>query len=246
MKKATTLVVLSALFAAASSVYAVAPAYDFYSPAGWSAGSTYSTYQEWGANPGVGMDGAPNVASNTAGATLASPTLGVTGGFTAGSGGYYAFAGNYAVTARVKNHTAAVGTDLGTHVIVQAYSSLNPDVPHSLLGVSIVDPNGVAIPGTQVVQTSYYGYAENVPSSFGLVSVEAGIFEFWLPNYTGDFSAVINNQVHSSFQGVQVDTKVASAVTGGSPFGATVVPEPAAIAVAGLAAVGLLARRRAH
>ncbi|HVX86658.1 MAG TPA: PEP-CTERM sorting domain-containing protein [Phycisphaerae bacterium] len=238
----------------ATQRYAAAtPLFTFTSPAGWSVGAPGSTYQEWAAD-GQADDiaGAPNVAFNDAGAGLPQPALtAATPGFVAGSGGFYSFSGPYTVTAAIHNATLAPPADAGTYVIVQTFATINSDdgEGHSgtVLDESITDSAGAAIPGAQHVRSTIYGYAENFPSSFGPVDVQATIDEYWLPNFTADFNATLDMIDDSSLQGVRVDSILASAGPGGAaPFAITPVPEPATLAALCSAGTLLLLRRRKH
>lgn len=235
----TGLIGLGLVEAKASSV----PVFNFYAPGNWSVGSSGSTYQEWTADPSDSISGVPNVGYNDAGAGLTQPVLAASGAFVAGSGGYYSFSSNYTAYTTVQNHDTISPTGVGTHVIVQGFSTLNGSP--SLFPITVTDSAGNAIPGATELRFDTYGYNPAFPSSFGPVSVEAVIAEFWLPAFTDDFKVTIAAKVHSSLQGLRIDSKIASVGSGGgSPFAITVVPEPGCFAaLAGLSGLGLLRRR---
>ncbi len=226
---------------AAQAAY-VSPAFSLVSPSAWSVGSSGSTSQDWGANTLDAISGVPNVSYNDAGAGLTLPTLAASGAFLAGSGGYYGLA-PYSAYTTISNNSAGAPVNAGTHVIVQGFSTLNE--ASGITGVTLTDSLGASISGAVLLGSSIYGYTDSYAASYGTVSAQAVIYEFWLPDYTGDIKVTLSAKEHVSLLEVRVDTKIASAdVGGGSPFALTAVPEPASLSIAGLAAVGLLMRRR--
>lgn len=219
------------------------PIFSFYAPGSWSVGSTGSTYQEWTADPSDSISGVPNVGYNDAGAGLTQPSLAASGAFVAGSGGYYSFSGDYTAYTTIQNHDTTPPAGVGTHVIVQGFSTLNGSP--SLFPITVTDSAGNPIPGATQLRFNTYGYNPSFSSSIGTVAVEAVIAEFWLPSFTDDFKVTVAAKVHSSLQGLRIDSKIAPTGSGGSsPFAITAVPEPGCLTVlAGLTGLGLLRRR---
>ena len=95
-------------------------------PGGWSVGDANSTHQSWDVKT-ANTGNLPDVSYNVAGASLTDPTHSVASpGFITGTSNYYAFSGDYGATADIYNHGGS-STGMGTHVIVQIGSSVNPD-----------------------------------------------------------------------------------------------------------------------
>lgn len=238
---ATCAVASAASFASAS----VSPLFPLVEPAGWSVGTPLSTSQDWAASAADPITGVPNVVFNDAGAGLTAPTLTTAnGGFVASSGGLYSFSTPYTATASLVAPTAGVPAGAGTYVIVQTFGTVNPDFG-SVLGMTLTDFGGTPLAGAQHLHSELYSYLEEYSSPFGVVPAQASIDEFWVPGFVGDFKAVANLSVHSSLQEIRVDTILALPGAGdSSPFALTAVPEPASCGLLGVAAIGLLGRRR--
>lgn len=228
-----------------------AATFSFLEPAGWNIGDSESTYQEWTATPA-----SPLLASNTPpDSSSATPSISNTStlsvdspGFVAGSGGYYAFSGTYGLFSDNYNHggtsgTGSYGATYGTHVIVQTAAAPNgvSVIPGTL---EIVDIAGSPISGgdnASSLQQSEFFYDTATIPGFGDVDLQGLIFEFWLPGYTGDFKAQWSEQVHSSFQGLRVDSMISEASGGNSPFVLTTspVPEPGSLILLAVSGLGL-------
>ena len=222
----------------------------FLEPGGWNVGDALSTHQTWdyvGANTG----NLPDISYDVDGALLTNPTWSVKApGFRTGTSNFYSFSGDFGATADIYNH-GGLPAGVGTHVIVQIGNSLNPDAesfPGQGTGVyldslKIVDLSGSPITGgdnASALQISPIFYADEVDSSFGLVSYQELVAEFWLPGYTGDFHVDWNQKVHSLIDTLRVDSMIATeAIGGGTPFALTAVPEPTGAILLGIGGIGL-------
>ncbi len=225
--------VLSLATVAAALVAVHAPAIaapvNFGEPTLWNVGDVGSTSQQWDASPGNPIQ---NSLTHTANPSTGTPTLAATGAFNAGSGGYYAFSGNYAVAATVPN-TGTSG--VGTHIIVQTAATLNPDYDPegdstggSVLRdtIKVLDSaNNVLVASLSSDVTRTY-YTPTYSSSFGEVQYEELIWEVFLPGFTDDFKVSFDVMVHSSLQTLRIDSYV--------------VPEPTTVAMLGIGLVGLV------
>ncbi|MFA7237570.1 MAG: PEP-CTERM sorting domain-containing protein [Phycisphaeraceae bacterium] len=217
---------------------ASAAATSFVAPAQWSVGDSNTTYQEWdtftattGNTPDVGWTANP--------ATLTAPTVdAVAPGFIAGSGNFYSFSTNYGFVATISNYTGAIGE--GTHVIVQTSATLNEGEGVLADTLHITDTLGNAIPGGDNASALRHDllFEGLVNSSFGIVTQREEIWEFFLPDHTGDFEIASDIIVHSSFSELRIDTAITDAA-----YPITAIPEPMSIALLGLGSLALIRRR---
>lgn len=202
---------------------ASAGAFNFQEPVGWSVGDSDSTFQEWEASAApfsTSGDSAPS-AINTNPSISNTPLMNAElPGFVAGSGGYYAYTGNYAINANVFNHGGSSGSgspysvNHGTRVFVQTAATINDDPqtggPNSIFidSVELVQHDGSPIIGgdNDSLLQSTEVFQGIVPSSFGDVIQQELVFEFWLPGYTDDFRVQFGEIIHSSFQHLRIDS----------------------------------------
>jgi hypothetical protein len=250
MRSTSSLALSAAIFAGGLTAGQVDAAIyspeDLTEPIGWSVGDLNTTYQEWDGDPAPGTPlptagGAPDDGYFANPAPLSSPTISASGGNVFSSsttGNYYSFSGNYNVAAFVPQAPTVGGSGYGTHVIVQTGSSIG--AIGSVLSADIDRGDGGAV---QVVQAAtQMWFASGLPSFGGPTDAEVLLWEFWLPEFTGDFTVNMVASIHSSFDQLRVDTAVVqSGDDGGSPFAA--IPEPSS-ALLLLSAGGLLLRRR--
>lgn len=229
---------------------------NFQEPAGWNVGDSNSTNQLWEAEPTSRFlaSNTPPDSSSVNPNISSSPTLSVNvPGFVASSGGYYAFGGDFGIESDIYNHGGASGTGsygatYGTHVIVQTGATANAVIAQTNT-MEVVQHSGLAITGGDnasllQVDTLFTGVIE---LSFGPVSYEELIFEFWLPGYTDDFSVQFVGNVHSSFQNMRVDSMILEAApNGGSPVPLTTapVPEPGSLILLTLSGLGATVWKR--
>ena len=204
-----------------------AGAFNFQEPVGWTVGDADSTFQEWNASvaPFSGSGTVPS-ASNFNPSLSSTPTMGVElPGFSAGSGGYYSFSGDYSIHAEVFNHGGSSGiggpypANYGTRVFVQTATTVNNDPneggPGSLFqdSLELVKHDGSPIAGGD--NDSLLGVTQvflgNVLTLFGIVPQQELVFEFWLPGYTGDSRIQFDTIIHSSFQHLRVDSMIMEA-----------------------------------
>ncbi|MEM9354220.1 MAG: PEP-CTERM sorting domain-containing protein [Planctomycetota bacterium] len=197
----------------------------FEEPTLWTVGDPDSTFQEWVAQELAfnALTPTPALLSNVNPTITADALLSVQSpGFRAGSGGYYAFAGPYGVNAEIYNHGGSEGSGApypagsGTHVIVQTHASLNGGDGVLTDQMQLTDLSGNILAGganedllrVEQLATNLWG------SSFGVVTVEELVFEFFLPDFTGDFIVDSTSNSSSSFQHMRVDTFI---VAGSGP-----------------------------
>ena len=232
------------LFFLSTAIFAVPPtlpneASYFVDPNNWQAGDIYSTYQEWDvfSPPPNPPDEAGFYMANPA--VLNSPSLLPESPGFFSTTGFYAFSNDYSFYIDIYNHGGSSGSGApvgyGTHVIVQTMATTNPDgsegddsnnpvglFPDSL---RIVDFDDANIPGGGndealrvdricSLKMASGGHAWDVYS-------EELIFEFFLPDYTGDFRIRADAVNHSNTKQVQVDTMLAS-----EAFEITPIPGP--------------------
>jgi hypothetical protein len=228
-----------------SAVSAPAAQIPFPEPTEWNVGDLGTTFQEWSAGttaPNSSILAVDALAWQTNPVLGGGPTFGQTGAFVAGSGGLYQFQNNYSIVATVPNHG---GPGLGTWVLIQAASTLNPDYDPeengtggSLLqdAIKIFDDEGELLATSDPASVIRTHYDDNYPL-FGGTEFEKLAWSVFLPGYTGDFSVTADLIIHSSLQAFRIDSAI------------TAVPEPATVSLlafgaAALVASGLWRRRR--
>ncbi len=215
-------------FVGLGSCSALAGAHAFQYPGDWSLGDAGSTFQEWEATASTLYSATETLpSSSNASPSLASTAVMGVGmpGFVAGSGGYYALNGDYGVNADIFNHGGSSGTggpysaSFGTRIFVQTAATVNADAseggPASVFvdQLAIVALDGSPIAGgdnSSLLQTTEL-FLGNVVTSFGIVSQQELLFEFWLPGYTDDFRVQSSSIVHSSFLHLRVDSLIVEA-----------------------------------
>lgn len=187
----------------------------FVEPKFWDVGESFTTYQEWdvlssvtGNRPDLGYQTNP-VLPNEPTLSALSPAI------VTGAGAFYAFANDYAIEAKIFNHGAAAPAGAGTHVIIQTAATMNPDPavggPASVYidSLELRDP-GTGLPLAGGANAEALSKAElwqgEVQSPFGAVQQQELIWEFFLPNYTGDFVIYADVIVHCQFRQLRVDT----------------------------------------
>ncbi|QDU32092.1 hypothetical protein KS4_01210 [Poriferisphaera corsica] len=209
---------------------------NFVDPGEWSVGSSGSTYQAWDVFTGTTGNG-PDVGYNREGDLVASSGVQVSGPYVASSGNFYGLFGEFDVTADVVNASGGSGT--GTHVVVQMASTSSADE------VKVFNGAGEEIAGAVQLRSDELGkvflYNMTPPGSSTPVPIYSyeDIYEFYLPDYVGDYQIVASYAGHSSFDGLRIDSYLTD-----SAMSVTVVPEPAAVALLGLGGLMILQRRR--
>lgn len=233
---------ITTLTAAADAGYRSTP--DFVSPTGWTASDPLATYYEWdalttttAAAPDVGQAGG----LSGAGASAALPA------FSSTSNNFYAFSGNYSVSVDAPNHGGPTGNLAGgTHVIVQLANALSGGTSVLPGTLQIVDPGGTTLaggaPGAAIAEATLFSGSVPVPpeAGGGTTDYAEQAWEFFLPDWTGNFQVRFDNVIHSSVDRIRIDSVV---VPGNEPMTAT-LPEPTSLALFGLGGLALLRRRR--
>jgi hypothetical protein len=198
---------------------------DFLQPAGWTPGDFQSTYQAWN-NFTNTTAAAPDAGYSVNPSGLNSPAMSATGAIVTGSQNYYSFAADYSATAKIFNYGGASGSggldpSLGTHVIVQNMASTYSDIGVYPDSLQLVGLNGESLLGGTDALQSIVTWQGVIDSPLGPASTEQRLWEFFLPNYSGDFKAIWNEKIHSSLMEVRIDTMLAE-----NAFPLTSVPEP--------------------
>jgi hypothetical protein len=199
----------------------------FVEPSGWTVNDPGSTYQEWDVKS-ASAGNLPDHGYVVNPTGLTDPTHSVkTPGFKTGTNNFYTFSSHFGGIANISNH----GGTGGTHVFVQIGTSVNgnkstyesygdgshgPLVEGHGVGVfwdtlKIIDSNGTLIPGgnhLSALQIAEIYYDNETNSSWSTVAYQELIFEFWLPNYTGDFQVNWDQCVHASIDTLRVDTMI--------------------------------------
>ncbi|MEX0887682.1 MAG: PEP-CTERM sorting domain-containing protein [Phycisphaeraceae bacterium] len=216
----------------------------FIEPGGWAPGDSQTTHQHWD-YLASGTDNAPDVGHLTTPTGLDAPTLSVQDpGIRTSTGNFYAFSADYGVTAEFANHGGASGSysgAAGTHVIIQTAGTLSGGA-----GLDVDSLNLVTLDGESIVDGDNASrlradeiWRGTISSTFGDVTQQELILEFFLPGYSDDFRIQWDQAVHSSFDQLRVDTILANEALAVTP-----VPEPTSVALLGVAGLMLLHRRR--
>ncbi|GHB98500.1 PEP-CTERM sorting domain-containing protein [Cerasicoccus arenae] len=218
---------------------------NFVDPDGWVVGGTNSTYQEWddlqSSTPDIGHSTNPALSSDS--------TIAPTGsGFATSSGNYYSFSSDYGFAATVYNHGGTSGaggfaSNMGTHIIVQTAATMNEGVGIYPDSIQIVDSLGNSLLGGDNASVLQYSvlFEGIVSSSFGDVTLQEQIWEFYIPNFVDDFQVIGDVKIHASLDRIRIDSDIASSAF--SPT--TVVPEPSSYAIGlGVIVLGVVLRRR--
>jgi hypothetical protein len=198
-----------------------ARAATFIEPTTWEVGDLNSTYQEWtaGGTSAQPVTGAAQMVRTTNPWLAIDPVLSQTGAFIAGSGGLYSFSGPYTVTAQIPSHSVTGAS--GTHILVQAASTMNPDYDpegNQTGGSVLRDSIKIYDAADQLLDTSLTAevtrtfYAPNYPL-FGGVGYEEVAWQVFVPGLVGDFKVTTQVMVHAGVQAMRVDSIVAAAAS---------------------------------
>ena len=197
-------------------------AFYFVDPNSWDIGDSDSTYQEWDVLVGT-ANNRPDLGHVSNPASLPDPNLRVyPPGFVSSSANFYSFNGDYSISVDIYNHGGSSGAGApagyGTHVIIQTAATVNRDPndggPASVLvdSVEITDFNDAPVSGGSPAEALRVNeiWRGVVPSSWGDVTQQELIWEFFLPDYTGDFRVRMDNIVHSMFKQIRIDSRLAT------------------------------------
>lgn len=224
MRKYIIAVSVGLILASAPRAVCGADAQFFAEPNGWSLGDPNSSYQEWDVLM-QGTDNMPDVGSLANPSRSFEPKLSVVApGFVSSSANFYSYSGEYSVDALVTS-SLEVRTGYGTHVIVQTAANINSDIDTSVYidSLEIVGPAGEPITGGGSGERlrAHEIWRGIVSSFWGQVTQQEVIWEFYLPNYTGDFRVRADVAIHSRFSALRIDTMAAQ-----QPFAVTSVLGP--------------------
>jgi hypothetical protein len=202
-------------------------AFNFQEPSDWTVGDPGTTFNNWEAAPDS-VNYLPakefSVTNTTPSLSTASPAItGVSNlnvqspGFKAGSGGYYSFSNSYIIFANFYNHGGSTGvgspysTGYGTRVILQTAATTNTDLDFSIYqgSVEFLNLDNSPFPETrspQLIGVTEIFRQEGVETPFGPAEQQELLFEYYLPEYSGDFRVRFRAAMHSSFQELRIDT----------------------------------------
>ncbi len=221
--------------------HALAP--NFVTPGNWAISDTNTTYQEWDAFTAT-TNNTPDIGHSTSPTIASTPTVDATApGFRTSSGNFYAFSGDYGFDASVYNHTTATGVSgYGTHVIIQTSETVNGSTGIYPTTIQITDLAGTAITGGDNADLLRYDIIAEGPvsSPFGTVTLREEIYEFFLPNFIGDFKVSADVIVHASLDQIRIDSAIRA-----SAAEITTIPEPASLALLAIGATAILKRKTA-
>jgi hypothetical protein len=216
------------------SPLACGAAFNFQEPTDWTVGAPGSTFNNWEAAPDS-INYLPakefSVSNTTPSLSSASPAIsGISNlnvqspGFKAGSGGYYSFSNSYIIFANIYNHGGSTGvgapyaTGYGTRVIFQTAATTNTTLDFSIYqdSVEFLNLDNSPFPETrspQLIGITEIFRQEGVETPFGPAEQQELLFEYYLPEYSGDFRVRFRATMHSSFQEFRVDTLLVEEVT---------------------------------
>jgi hypothetical protein len=207
-------------------------AFNFQEPTDWTVGAPGSTFNNWEAAPDS-TNYLPakkfSVSNTTPSLSTVSPAItGVSNlnvlpyGLVGGSGGYYAFnelveGEGYGIFANIYNHGGSTGvgtpysSGYGTRVIFQTAATTNTSLNFSIFqdSVEFLNLDNSPFPVTrspQLIGVTEIFRQGGVETPFGLAEQQELLFEYYLPEYSGDFRVRFRAAMHSSFQEFRVDT----------------------------------------